>query len=726
LISQAVEVPVDAVWCWALIVAGAGAAAAALRFRRWQLWLAAGLLLAGGRGLTVNNHNLALEHELESSEPLVVRAGMTVLEGWTATRWGWRSRARVHHARRAGRELELPGRCRLEVRGSAVPDLLPEPGSEVEGLVAVRGEAGSPLLLASSPKLLQPVRDPHGLPRLRDRLARTLLAAADVDVDRIRSAELAAAITLGRRDLLPDDRREGWRRSGLAHLLAVSGLHVGLVGGLVWLAAVASGVRPRTARVIVLLALPGYAMLAGASPSAVRAAVMGMVYLGARLLGRGLIPMAAVLLTATVLLLARPELVVDAGFQLTVLITAALVRWVPEVVERLPLPRWPAGLLAVPVVAQLAAAPIVAWHFRSAVPGAVAANLLVPVLLAPTLVSGILGVLTAPVWPAAAGWCLDALHLAAQLLWMVGGAGRALEVVLPAMPPATVTALAIAGWLALQVGRRARIGAVCWALAGALTAGWWWVRPRPTPPRVELLEVADGLAAVVATSEATMLLDGGRWTHEATRRLADRGHGAFDVVVASHTDEDHVAGLPAVLAAGGAGRLVVPVWMMSEPEVVPLLRAARDAGADVRRVARGSAIRVGGTVMEVLWPPAADPPEIENERSLVARIGFEGGVVLVTSDIGRTTEVRLARLGSMACDVLIVPHHGSRNSASSALLAATMPEIALIPAGPRNIHGHPHAEVLERLESRAISFRFPKRHGLCGACLVDGKWKAFP
>jgi competence protein ComEC len=206
----------------------------------------------------------------------------------------------------------------------------------------------------------------------------------------------------------------------------------------------------------------------------------------------------------------------------------------------------------------------------------------------------------------------------------------------------------------------------------------------------------------------------------------DRGYGDLDIVVASHSDEDHMAGLPAVLAAGDVERLVLPAWMYSEEEVVPLLRAARRRGVEVRRVVRGSAISVGDTVLEVLWPPASGLPAAENERSLAARLHFAGGVVLVTSDIGRATEVALSRLGSLDCDVLIVPHHGSRNSASSVLLAATNPKIALIPAGPRNIHGHPHPEVLERLESRGIPYRYPARHGLCGACLVDGEWRAFP
>jgi competence protein ComEC len=130
--------------------------------------------------------------------------------------------------------------------------------------------------------------------------------------------------------------------------------------------------------------------------------------------------------------------------------------------------------------------------------------------------------------------------------------------------------------------------------------------------------------------------------------------------------------------------------------------------------------------MEVLWPPAVDPPLAENERSLVARLQTSGGAVLVTSDIGTATEVLLARAGSLACRVLVAPHHGSRGSTSTALLVASDPDVVLIPAGPRNVHNHPHPEVLARLDALHLPYRFPARDGACGARFADGEWLLFP
>ena len=135
---------------------------------------------------------------------------------------------------------------------------------------------------------------------------------------------------------------------------------------------------------------------------------------------------------------------------------------------------------------------------------------------------------------------------------------------------------------------------------------------------------------------------------------------------------------------------------------------------------------LGSIRLEVVWPPAKNPPRQENERSLVARALFEHGSALITADIGRSTEHALARSGPLRSTVLVVPHHGGRGSTSPSLLEAASPSVALIPAAPGNTHGHPHAEVLERLTERHIPFRYPARDGRCGARWDGERWVPFP
>ncbi len=131
-------------------------------------------------------------------------------------------------------------------------------------------------------------------------------------------------------------------------------------------------------------------------------------------------------------------------------------------------------------------------------------------------------------------------------------------------------------------------------------------------------------------------------------------------------------------------------------------------------------------VLEVLWPPAAGAPAAENERSIVARLHTAGGPVLLTADIGAATEQRLAASTNVECAVIIVPHHGSRHSATPGFLDAAGPRFALVSAGPENLHNHPHREVIERLDQRKIEYRMPVRDGRCGARWEDGEWTLYP
>ena len=712
----------------ALAVAGAAAAVVALARRphRALLWLLVGLALGGTRGLTRRADELVLEGRQAASRELALRVEGTIREAWRPAPWGFRTRLSVASADHRGDKVNLPHTLTLEVRGTERVDELPPPGAAVGVLAVLHGTPRRPLLLSPSPRLIEALSPPRGLDALRERAATRLLAAAGTDADRIRAAEMAAALVLGRRDLLPAARQDAWRRSGLSHLLAVSGLHVGVVAGTLWLLLAWTGLRPNAVRIVLLLAVPAYALLAGASPSALRAALMAAVWLGARLIGRAPLPMAAVLLAATAMIAVSPTLVGDAGFQLTVLVTAALVRWTPALAARLPGPRPVAVAVAVPITAQVAAAPLIAWHFRRIAPGAIAANLVAAPLLAPTLVTAAFATLTAGLAAPVARGALDLLGLLVRALWWAGGAARAASWTAPHASPAVVLVLAAIAVLALLPGRPGRLGAVAWLAALAAIAVWTVAGPCRLPNGVTLLPVGDGTSALLDTDGSRVLVDGGRDPLEASQLLADAGVRRLETVVASHPDADHIGGLAGVLVDIGAERLVLPRWAMTDPDSVPLLRAARRQGATVVPVAAGITLHSGGWRLDVLWPTVMAPDASDNERSLVVRASTSRGTVLVTSDIGVATERALAAHRDLRCDVLIVPHHGSRTSTSPALLADAAPSVALVPAGPHNTHHHPNALVTDRLREARVPYRFPARDGWCGAIPAPGLWRAWP
>jgi competence protein ComEC len=453
---------------------------------------------------------------------------------------------------------------------------------------------------------------------------------------------------------------------------------------------------------------------------------MAMIYVGARLAGRAILPMAAVLLTSTSLLLFNPTLIGDVSFQLTMLITAALVRWVPPVSASIPGPRWLAAAVAVPVIAQISASPIVAYHFQSAVPWAAIANLLVPWLLGPVVLLSVAATSLALAWTAGAGVLLDVVAVGESLLWWASTPGRAVELVPPAPGTVLLILFGAIGLLALTSGRGARIGAATWVVLLAGHATWWLVLPITQRTEVELLEVSEGLACRVSTPSSHLLVDGGNLQREAAVGLASARVRALDAAVVSHGDEDHLRGMLTVLRTIRTDCLILPAWLASSSDSVPLLRVARHRGTRVAPVTRGTAMNLKGAILEVLWPGVGDLPRAENERSLVARIRLDASTVLITSDIGESTERELVESVALNCDLLVVPHHGSRRSSTAPFLDAANPTIALIPAGPENRHNHPPPDVLTRLEKRSIPFRMPKRDGRCGARWEEREWVLYP
>ncbi len=711
-----------------LAIIGICAVAMALKVeghRRILLLVLAGLSLGGLRGLDQAASHHERERLVHAEPPAVVRIQATALEGWSPSRWGRTTTVRVESAQRHEAPLELPRRCRLEVRSSPTR-ALPMPGETIRALVSVRGEADHILLVVASDRLLELSKPPHGLPSWRDALARSLFDSAGTDATRIRAAELAGALALGRKDLLPRHRREGWRRSGLGHALAVSGLHVGVISGVAWLAATACGLSPLVSRLFLLGAIPTYVLLAGASPSATRAGIMISVFLAARLIGRSVLALGAVLLTATLMILVSPALVFQPGFQLTVLVTAALIRWSPQISQALRGPGWLTAAIAIPVVAQIAAAPIVGMHFRTITPLAAVVNLAVPLLLTPSIPCAVAAVVLSSLWAPAAAPVLDLLAAVSDILWRIGALGRSWTVLAPAVPSGVAILFGVFGAFALRLDRLGKVGAGLWiALTALLPVAA--LAQRPQPNAVELLAVGDGLAAVVSTETTTHLFDGGRYRSEAAELLTDAGVRSIDIVFASHGDTDHIGGLTQVMQSTRVSTLALPSWLLQEEGIVPLLRAARRHGTSISPVVAGSRLHIRETFLDVLWPPyGADPSWRHNDRSLVVRVAWPAGRVLLTGDIGGAVEARMAAGTHLACDVLVIPHHGSRTSSTPAFLSAAHPTVALIPAGPRNRHNHPHPDVVRRLTRRRITIRTPIIDGEAGAHLEPCGWTPWP
>jgi competence protein ComEC len=553
---------------------------------------------------------------------------------------------------------------------------------------------------------------------VRQKGARTLLGTRSAPLDRIARARasvrerfekhLGATPAAGILTALAvGDQRaisaEEWRlfgRTGVTHLMSISGLHVTLVSGLLaWL--VAAGWRRvpalalrlparKAAAVAAIVGALGYTLLAGFAVPAQRTFFMVSVVALALWQGRIASPLRVLALALALVVALDPWAPLSPGLWLS--FGAVLVIFYVGAAWSRPEPRLLPHLLQLGRVQwaiTVGLAPAAVFLFGEvSVAGPLANAVAIP------LVSGVV----TPLALAAAVVPVDALlDLAA---WLVQGLLQFLEwcAALPAAvwvqhaPPAWALVLALAGvaWLLAPPGVPSRFAGLVLMAPALLVAP-----PRPAEGEawITTLDVGQGLAVLVRTSERALLYDtgpaygpdadsGGRVVLPLLRAS---GIERLDEMVITHEDTDHLGGALTVLEA-----LPVGLVRSSLPRAHPL-----HAFTQARPCIAGDAWAWDGVRFEVLHP--AQLAGRRNDRSCVMRIATQGGALLLTGDIERGAEAELvARRAGLRSDVLLMPHHGSRTSSSAALLEAVAPRWGIAAAGYRNRFGHPGPEVVER------------------------------
>ncbi len=663
--------------------------------RRWGWWVIVGV----GLGLAACAFAARTPPGL-AGKAVPVRFVVAVRDGWVSGARGWANRVRVERLERQGRELPRPREMELDVTAPVGLAELPAPGSRLEGSGELVFDRTRPLaagrLRVKTLLLAHPTAGGSRVDRIRDAGVRALEASAGCDVRRLRAAGLAAALVLQRKESLQEGEVASMRRSGLVHLLSVSGLHVGLVAVLVWALLNAAGVSPGPRRWLVAAAVVGFALLAGGNAPVRRAAAGTVAYLVARRLGRPLEALPAVWGIVAGLALLEPSVLVQPGFELSAFVTLALVRWVePLALALRALPRRLSLALAVAVVAQGASSPLVGAIF-SLVPllGIVASLLAAPLEL--LLVGASLASLAAaPVSLRVSGMALDAVAAGQWLLDRASALGGAASVPFAPLAPALALVLAVLGLAALTRSRAAFPAALL--LAGA-TAAWMagpgWVRWRH---EVRALGVGEGMAVLVRNGERAVLVDAGRSPVEGWRELARARVRRLEALVVTHPDADHTGGAALLLERLPVRRFAFPRALGDRAEIVPLRRLARLRGVEEVALERGQTATLGGATWEILWPPAT-MEGVDNDASLVARVSLGGPRLVIAGDIeARGEGALIASGGRLEGEVLQLPHHGSRTSSTPAFLAAVRPLIALAATGVRPRFAYPDPLVARRV-----------------------------
>lgn len=514
------------------------------------------------------------------------------------------------------------------------------------------------------------------------------------------AAGLVLALVVGDTRLIEETQWQVLRATGTTHLVAISGLHVGLVAGLVYAAlgflwrrlpglclALPSQLAGAFAGTLAAL---GYAALAGFSLPTQRALIMLAVPAVALLARRRLPPWRGWTLALVAVLLWDPFAPLSPGFWLSFGAVAVLIG--------LGAVRAPAGRLSRAVRLQVAISvaliPLTVLWFDQAPWLSPLANLVaIPVVGLGLVPLALLSALTALALPAMAPWLLlPAAELGRVslegLAWLAGHGG---DGTLPQLP-GWVLACA---WLAAAVATAPR-GLAPRTLALPLLLPLLLYRPVDAEPRstahITVLDVGQGLSVVVEVGRRVLVFDTGPafGTVDAGTRvvlpfLRARGISRVDRLVVSHGDSDH---------SGGAASLQreIELGEILSGEPLPMVSGDRPCHA-------GQRWDWDGVSFEMLWPPAGSGLR-GNDASCVLRVSIGEHALLLTGDLLADGERALlaASPERLRAALLLVPHHGSLTSSTRPFVAAVAPEVAIAPAGYRNRYRLPRPEVVARYQ----------------------------
>jgi competence protein ComEC len=536
-------------------------------------------------------------------------------------------------------------------------------------------------------------------------------------------APVASALLLGDTHAMTAAEWDRYVRTGVIHVLAISGQHLVILGAFLWFVLRVFGVRRRSAAIIVAAVLVAYALMTGGRPSAMRAAVMACAYCLGILMRTRPLPANTFALAWLVVLAFNPTDLFTAGFQLSFLCVAVLFwgipRWFPpreltpeEQIKEESRPlvvrslrdmlRLIGRAYLVTLFLGVATAPLIAYWQNLISPAGIVIGPPAILLTTVALISGFLLLILWPLGPVA----LPLAWIATQSIWLCEGLVSAADLPLGcwyvgALPMWWVVGFYLIGGVWLLSGgpehtrvipdfgrpRHFAIVLAAWAIIGLVAST---ARSVPDEMRVTFLAVDHGGCAVIETPDGRVLLyDAGAnaGPDVAKRQIAPflwhRGIRRIDEVFLSHADLDHFNGLPVLLDRFAVGQITYTPSFSEKP--TPAVKAALEAiarrGTPLRVARAGDRFSTGELEIDVLHPPADGPPGVENVRSMVLLLRHRGHSILLTGDLERAGVDLVTAGPAPLVDVLMTPHHGAGGGRVEILADWSRPRLAIASQG---------------------------------------------
>ncbi len=563
------------------------------------------------------------------------------------------------------------------------------------------------------------------------------------------NAAVLKALFLGRKGEVPKSVREGFARTGIAHLLAISGLHIGIVTLIVYTLALwilRNSERCMLAfnikKAATLLSIPPvlfYAVIAGFSLPTMRAVIMVIVFLVALILDRERDIYNTMAIAALVILLIAPTSILDASFQLSFAAILAIVFITPRlrmIFKRedtletilmgksvsLRIKEKISYILMVSIAAFLGTAPIVAYHFRLLpIVGSVANLVIVPLIGFLVVPLGLMAVSLIPLSHSLASiliWGAD--KVLGFSIWLNGIFAMipfaAIRVARPTISEIVLIYLTILVSVFAITSKKMRLMLPIFLLPLLVIYGYRYYKTNYDPDlKITFISVGQGDAALVELPYGKrMLIDGGGFYNpmfDVGERIVapilwDKGINKIDYMALSHPQMDHAGGLLYISKNFDIGEF----WWNGDDGLTGLRESLQEKGVPMAiKDTAAKPMDINGVAVEFLHP-GKDSLLDKNNRSLVIKLKYGDVSIIFSGDIEEEGERELLSRGlDLKTTILKIPHHGSRSSSTEEFVKALNPDIVVASVGYNNPFGFPHKEIIKKYRKKgALIYRTDK------------------
>jgi len=543
-----------------------------------------------------------------------------------------------------------------------------------------------------------------------------------------RESAVLLGMLLGSREGMDEQEYSDFQKTGIVHLFSVSGLHVGFVLLLVaWLLSF-TPLSKLTRFLVGIIVLMVYGSMVAWPAPVIRAVLMSSLGLLAYYSGRENSLLNALAISGLVILLVDPDALFSLSFQLTFLATWGLVYLFPILVDHFPYKSWAIDLILIPLSAELAVLPLIAYNFNLFTPSSILSNILVTYLSGGVVILGFIAFLLAPLIPSLASLVLYPAGMFIEgILYIVEAVknipGAYWWVATPAIGMIWLYYLALFGAIiALRSPEQRRyylISGGCllvFILSLLIPAGWY------NRGRLELvfMDVGQGDCILMKSPQGKYLMvdGGGSQFYDVGGKtvlpyLHRQGIRRLDMIINTHPDLDHLGGVESVADEIKTGYLGLPESIIESKEYHKLMKIAKSRNIPVVPLRTGQYINLENELkIRVLHP---DGQRYEgnqfNQESVVLEIRFRNFSSLLCGDIPAETMSDILKETEKPVTLVKVPHHGSKGSLVPGFYKDLKPSYAVISVAENNPFGHPSPAVLQMLANQGIRVFRTDRNG---------------